>query len=164
MLKPNEICLRSKQITTLSEKMSQHKKYILCKKSLKFQNSKSNISCKIAFYIYFCYELEFFGVRSMKRKHKWLNKTVCFNFLKNWNCTQSCLRKQDNKQIYLISLWLVVYHHHLYKIFFYKGTSHWWFIAKSITLSENTPVRLIAFFFSVIVIVDAVFCILWWLQ
>ena len=31
----------------------------------------------------FCYKLELFGVkRSMKHKHKWLNKTVCFSFLK----------------------------------------------------------------------------------
>ena len=55
MLKPNETCLRRKQITIFSEKMSQriNKKYTLRKISLKFQNSKYNISCKIAFYIFF---------------------------------------------------------------------------------------------------------------
>ena len=56
------------------------KKYILRKISLNFQNSKSNIS--FVLYI-FCYKLELFGVkRSMKHKHKWLNKIVCFKFLK----------------------------------------------------------------------------------
>ena len=54
MLKPNETCLRHKQITIFSEKnVATDKKYILRKISLKFQNSKSNISCEIAFYISF---------------------------------------------------------------------------------------------------------------
>ena len=31
----------------------------------------------------FCYKLELFRVkRSMKHKHEWLNKTICFNLLK----------------------------------------------------------------------------------
>ena len=51
--------------------------------SMKFQNSKYNISCKISFYIFFCYKLKLFGVkRSMRHKHKYLNKIVCFNFPK----------------------------------------------------------------------------------
>ena len=36
------------------------KKYILRKMSLKFQNYKSDISCKIDFSIYFFYKLELF--------------------------------------------------------------------------------------------------------
>ena len=71
MLKPNEICLRSKQITILSEKMSQHKKCILSKISLKFQNSKFQYLMQNSVLYIFCYELDFFGVkRSMKHKHK----------------------------------------------------------------------------------------------
>ena len=31
----------------------------------------------------FCYKLELFRVeRSVKHKHEWLNKTICFNLLK----------------------------------------------------------------------------------
>ena len=69
MLKPNETCFRRKQITIISEKnvatsKSIYKKYILRKISLKFQNSKTNISCKVAFYIFFVIDwnsLEFRG-------------------------------------------------------------------------------------------------------
>ena len=60
------------------------KKYILRKMSLKFQKSHSDISCKIAFYTYFCCKLELFGVkRLVSKKNKWLNKVICFNFLKH---------------------------------------------------------------------------------
>ena len=74
-----------KMQTELSEKnVATDKKHILRKINLKFQNSKSGISCKIAFYILFCYKLELLGVkRSMKHKHKWMNKIACFSFLKN---------------------------------------------------------------------------------
>ena len=35
------------------------------------------------FYV-FCYKLELFEVKwSIRHEHKWLNKIVCFNFLKN---------------------------------------------------------------------------------
>ena len=46
MLKPTETCLRFKQIEKKDEK------YILRKMSLKFQNIKCDISCKIPFYIF----------------------------------------------------------------------------------------------------------------
>ena len=51
------------------KKVATDKRYILRKKSLKFQNSKSNISRKIEFYK--CYKLELFGVkRSIGLEHK----------------------------------------------------------------------------------------------
>ena len=34
-----------------------HKKYIVIKMGLNFQNPKFDISCKIAFYIFFCYKM-----------------------------------------------------------------------------------------------------------
>ena len=68
MRKPNERCWRCKQNIIISEKnVAADKKYILRKMGLKLQNSKSNISCKIAFCIFFVTKCELFGVkRSMK--------------------------------------------------------------------------------------------------
>ena len=60
-----------------------NKRYILTKMNLKFQNSKFDISCKISFYIFFCYKLGLFGVKRSMKQHKWLNKILCFNLLKN---------------------------------------------------------------------------------
>ena len=78
----------------------------------------------------FYYKLKLFGVtRSMRHKHKWLNKIVWLNFLKKLNLTQNCFQKQHNKYSYQICLWLIVHHQHMQSIF-YKGTSHWWFIGK----------------------------------
>ena len=38
----------------------------------------------------FSYKLLLFGVKkSMRNNHEWLNKIVCLNFLKNYNCTQN---------------------------------------------------------------------------
>ena len=109
------------------KKLATDKRYILRKISLKFQNSKSNISWKIEFYK--CYKLELFGVkRSIELKHKWLNKIVCFNFFKDQNYTQNCLRKHYNKYSYQICLWLVEYHHHLQTNFLQRNfilTVHW---------------------------------------
>ena len=61
------------------------KEYVLRKMSLKFQNVKPDISYKIAFYVHiYFYKFELFGVkRPMRQKHKWLNKIVCFNFIKS---------------------------------------------------------------------------------
>ena len=68
MLETNEKCSRCKQVNNYFRKnVATDKKYIPRKRSLKFQNSKSEISCKIEFCMFF----------------KWENKTVCLNFLKN---------------------------------------------------------------------------------
>ena len=65
MLKPNEKYLRCKQIANYFRKnVATDKKYILRRMNLKFQNSKSDISCKIEFYIFFfinCNSLELRG-------------------------------------------------------------------------------------------------------
>ena len=54
MLKPNETCLRCKQIIIISEtSVATDEKYILRKMSLKFQNFKSDIPWKIPLYIFF---------------------------------------------------------------------------------------------------------------
>ena len=75
------------KICSLTLPHNKAQKRILRKMSLKFENFKFDIACKIAFFIYifyFFYRLELFGVkRSRKHKYKWLNKIVCFNFLKN---------------------------------------------------------------------------------
>ena len=134
MLKSNKTCLRYKQITIISQKISQKIKSIFWKKkkkmNLKSQNFKFNILSKIVFCAFFCYKLELFGVkRSMRHKHKWLNKMACYNVLKNETYAQNYLQKQCNKYSYQICLWLIVYHHHLQK-YFCKWTSCWWFIGE----------------------------------
>ena len=64
MLKPNEICLRWKQITIISEKnFATDEKYILRKMSWKFENPKFSISNKIGFFIFFVIKCETFGVK-----------------------------------------------------------------------------------------------------
>ena len=73
------------------------KKCILRKMSLKFQNSKSYI---------FCYKLELFGVkRSMKYKHKWLNKTVCLSFLKKTKTIHKITIGNSTISIPIKSVW-----------------------------------------------------------
>ena len=65
MQKSNEKYLRCKQITNCFRKnVTTDNKYILGKISLKFQDSKSDILCKIEFYIFFvinCKSLELRG-------------------------------------------------------------------------------------------------------
>ena len=54
MLKPNEKCLKCKQITNYFRKIvTTDKMYILRKMSLKFQNSKSDISYAKSSFVYF---------------------------------------------------------------------------------------------------------------
>ena len=65
------------------KKVATDKKYVLKKMSLKFQNFKFDISCKIAFYIFFCVYILFGVMKSMMQKYKWLNKVECFDFLEN---------------------------------------------------------------------------------
>ena len=63
------------------------KKYILRKKGWKFQSPKFSISWKVEFYICFVIKFETFGAKksitSFWSKQKWINKTACFNFLRN---------------------------------------------------------------------------------
>ena len=63
------------------------KNYILRKKSLEFRNSKSDISCKIAFYIFSVINWNSLE-KWMRRKHKWINQIVHSNFLKHLNYTK----------------------------------------------------------------------------
>ena len=45
------------------------------------------------------------SMRLFKNKQKWLDKTVCFNFLRNYNCTQNKFQKctlGETKLIFLV--------------------------------------------------------------
>ena len=79
MLKPNEKCWGCKQITNYFRKnVGTDKKYIMRKKSLEFQKSKSHISCKIEFYTSFI-----INCNSLELRGQWGKIISGSKFLKN---------------------------------------------------------------------------------
>ena len=77
MLKPNETCLKYKQLNIISERMSQQIKTIfweICVWSSKTLNPESPA---IAFYIFFV-----INWNRLELKGQW-GTIACFNFLKN---------------------------------------------------------------------------------
>ena len=82
-----------------------------------------------ALYIFY-YKLEFFGVtKSLSHKHKWLNKIVCFSFLKN-STWHKIFSRNSSISIPVKFVCDSLYITFIYKDIFYKETSHWCFIGK----------------------------------
>ena len=103
-----------------------NEKYILRKMGLTFKTLSSTLFFKITFYIFFVKKNEPFGIKRSRRlfwnKKKWLDKILCFNFLRKQNKASSRNSTLSIPiKIYLRSL--LCYHH-----------SQKYFI-----ISENTP-------------------------